>query len=38
VILNRDIDLTPPGELKDVKPLLTMAGGKITFQAASGGL
>jgi len=38
VILNRDIDLTPPGELKDVKPILTMAGGKITFQAAGGGL
>ncbi|HPC75632.1 MAG: amidohydrolase [Thermovirgaceae bacterium] len=38
VILDRDIGRTPPGELKDVKPLLTMAGGKITFQAAGGGL
>ena len=32
VILDRDIHKTPPETLKDVKPVMTMVGGKITFK------
>ncbi len=33
VLLNRDIFTTPAEEMKDVHPLLTMMGGKITHEA-----
>ena len=33
LVLNRDYLKVPAGEIKDLKPLMTMVGGKVVYQA-----
>ena len=35
VLLDRDIFTVAPEEIKDIRPLITMTGGKLTFSALS---